>query len=223
MNWAYDRDALLEYCQRLRLPGTGVRLLLSIAAGQPVRSVGGGPANSPTRYASTKMGCAIDVEAKSTELRGLVTFYEFEADVEAYFDQPWRIPVPRRFRSGHREMSTHVPDFLVIRPDRAGFEEWKVDRDLIEKAKEQFEMYTRDEAGEWHCPPAEEWAWKHGLYYKIRTLSEIEPIYYQNLRLLERYLRQPSRAVDPTFQKAFLDELRRRGHFTLGEATEWQA
>jgi putative transposase len=96
----------------------------SIRSSQPVRKVRNRASNVSGRYPSVKMGRSIQFESRHVELWGI---YEMERDddVLEYYDQPTRIQLQYRARSGRKTTQWHTPDFFVIRQHSAGFEEWK--------------------------------------------------------------------------------------------------
>ncbi|MHC0068774.1 hypothetical protein ACWATR_38935 [Nostoc sp. UIC 10890] len=49
--------------------------------------------------------------------------------------------------------------------------------------------YQKTETGHWHCPPGEAYAASYGLKYHVRTDTELNPIFTQNLMFLEDYFR----------------------------------
>src|SRR5262249_9030869 len=48
--------------------------------------------------------------------------------------------------------------------------------------------YRRGEAG-WLCPPGQEYAERFGLYYRVRSSTEINWLFQRNIQFLEDYLR----------------------------------
>ncbi len=50
---------------------------------------------------------------------------ERDDDVLEFYDQPVRLPLRYRAKSGHNTTQRHTPDFLVLKSDAASFEEWK--------------------------------------------------------------------------------------------------
>ena len=68
------------------------------------------------------MGRSIQFESRHVELWGI---YEMERDddVLEFYDQPTRIQLQYRARSGRKTTQWHTPDFFVIRQSSAGFEE----------------------------------------------------------------------------------------------------
>jgi hypothetical protein len=79
------------------------------------------------------MGVTIQAESHKNELAGV---YEMEHDpaVLEYFDQPLSIKLQYQAKNGRPIGVLHTPDYFVIRTDEAGWEEWKMEEDLIRLA-----------------------------------------------------------------------------------------
>jgi len=151
------------------------------------------------------MGCSIQFESQN-ELWGIYTM-ERDDDVLEFYDQPTRIQLHYHARSGHKTSPWHTPDFLVIRRDGAGFEEWKPTDALDKLAERQPERYQRNRTGGWLCPPGERAAQALGLSYRVRTSAEYHPLYIQNLKLLQDFWTHPFRLPAQT-ETQVLDALR---------------
>jgi len=82
------------------------------------------------RYPSVKMGVSIQFESQHVELWGIYTM-ERDDDMLEFYDQPTRIQLHYHARSGRKTSPWHTPDFLVLRKDGAGFEEWKLADALV--------------------------------------------------------------------------------------------
>src|SRR5204862_1558141 len=125
-----------------------------IRSSQPVRKVRNRASNVSGRYPSIKMGHTIQFESRHVELWGI---YEMERDddVLEYYDQPTRIQLHYRARSGRKTTQWHTPDFLVLRRAGAVFEEWKHASSLDTLAVTMRERYQRQSKGGWQCPPGE--------------------------------------------------------------------
>src|SRR5262249_37568035 len=61
--------------------------------------------------------------------------------------------------------------------------------------------YCRDKEGQWRCPPGEACASSSGLYYRVRSSSEIDWVYQRNVQFLEDYLREGQPAVAPAIEQ----------------------
>ncbi len=161
-----------------------------IRSSQPVRKVRSRASNVSGRYPSIKMGRSIQFESHHVELWGI---YEMERDndVLEYYDQPTRIQLQYRARSGRKTTQWHTPDFFVIRQHSAGFEEWKPVTALDTLTVTMPERYQRTTSGSWCCPPGESAAQVHGLFYRVRTSAELHPLAIQNLKFLQDFWIHP--------------------------------
>ena len=117
-------DGFHAWCLQNRIPAETKAYIERIRSSQPVRKVRSRASNVNGRYPSVKMGRSIQFESRHVELWGI---YEMERDddVLEYYDQPTRIQLQYRARSGRKTTQWHTPDFFVIRQNEAGFEEWK--------------------------------------------------------------------------------------------------
>jgi putative transposase len=178
-----------QWCQRLCVPETTKELVQEIRCSEPVRKVGGGGKNVCGSYPSRKMGKTIQFESHKIELPAIVE-YENDEDVLEYYDQPVRLSLSFLSKSGRNVVTSHTPDFLVIRHNCAGFEEWKPNERLKTLAQKQPTRYQQSENGQWHAPPAETKVQPLGLYYHLRTDLEINWIAYRNHQFLKAYFNQ---------------------------------
>ena len=112
-------------------------------------------------------------------------------DVLEYYDQPTRIQLQYRARSGRKTTQWHTPDFFVIRQHAAGFEEWKPVTALETLTVTMPERYQREPFGGWRCPPGESAAQAHGLFYRVRTNAQVHPLVIQNLKFLQDFWIHP--------------------------------
>jgi putative transposase len=139
-------EAFRAWCQRNEIGPSTEAYLQRIRSSQPVRKVRGGASNVSGRYPSVKMGMSIQFESQHVELWAI---YAMERDdkVLEYYDQPTRIQLHYRARSGRKTSPWHTPDFLVIRPNGAGFEEWKTADALDKLVVRMPERYQRESSG----------------------------------------------------------------------------
>jgi len=141
------------------------------------------------------MGVIIQAESRTVEFAG-VYIMEHDPAVLEFWDQPPSITLhyaAKLKNGGTRNIGVlHTPDYFVIREDALGWEEWKTEEELLRFANEESNRYTRDESGQWHCPPGEEVAAALGFYYHVRSSAEIHGIFQRNLRFLSYYLREDS-------------------------------
>ncbi len=103
------------WCQRLQLPKETEELIASIRSSPPVRKVRGRANNVAGRYPSPKMGVSIQFESQHVELWAI---YAMERDDEVleYYDQPLRLPLRYRARSGRNthELRNEVVEELTV-------------------------------------------------------------------------------------------------------------
>ena len=135
------------WCQRNQIGLETQTAIQRIRTSPPSRKVRSRTSNVSGRYPSVKMGCSIQFESQN-ELWGIYTM-ERDDDVLEFYDQPTRIQLHYHARSGHKTSPWHTPDFLVIRRDSAGFEEWKPTDALDKLAERQPERYQRNRTGGW--------------------------------------------------------------------------
>ena len=73
----------------------------------------------------------------------------------------------------------------MIRSESAGWEEWKTEKELMNKSKENPNKYYRDEDGDWHFPPGEEYAARFGLYFKVCSSKHINWMLIRNYKAIQ--------------------------------------
>lgn len=181
-----------------KIPENGQKVINEIRNSEPARKVRSGRSNVPGTYPSNKMKHTVQFESHTVELPGILV-YDTDSDVKEYWDQPG--PIKLKYPSLHNKVVgiLHVPDFLVIRTNCAGWEEWKQEEDLEKLAIKSPNRFVK-ENGIWRCPPGEKYAEPLGLYYKIRSSAEINWVYKRNIDFLEDYLREEEQIV-PTEEK----------------------
>ncbi len=132
------------------------------------------------------MGVSIQFESERGEFWAI---YEMECDEDVLelYEQPSRIPLSYRAKSGRRTTQWHTPDFFVLRRESAGWEEWKAAERLDRLAESQPARYSRAETSHWRCPPGEAYASHLGLTYRLRSSAEFRPLEIQNLKFLQDY------------------------------------
>lgn len=166
----------------------------------PSRSVQGGKDNVIGRYPSMKMGCMIQFESHKVEFPFALK-YENDDSVLEYYDQPPPIKITYVNKNGRKVAVVITPDFFTICSDgSAGYEECKEEAELVRLSEKSPKRYFKDANGKWQSPAGEEAAAKNGLYFKIRSASEIDWTLYRNQLLLEDYRREKTIAVSPTSQ-----------------------
>ena len=183
-------DTFHVWCLRNTITPETEAYIQRIRSSQPVRKVRNRASNVSGRYPSVKMGRSIQFESHHVELWGIYAM-ERDDDVLEYYDQPTRIQLQYRARSGRKTTQWHTPDFFVIRQHTAGFEEWKPAASLDTLTVTMPERYIRTTSGGWKSPPGESAAQVHGLSYRVRTSSELHPLYIQNLKFLQDFWIHP--------------------------------
>jgi putative transposase len=178
-------DGFHAWCLQNRISAQTKAYIERIRQSQPVRKVRSRASNVSGRYPSVKMGRTIQFESRHVELWGIYQM-ERDDDVLEFYDQPTRIQLQYRARSGRKTTQWHTPDFFVIRQHSAGFEEWKPVTALDQLAVTMPERYQREPSG-WRCPPGENAAQAHGLFYRVRTNEEVHPLVIQNLKFLQDF------------------------------------
>lgn len=178
--------AFEQWCGRLQFSTATRDFLLSIRTSPPARRVQGRLLNVSGTYASRKMGVSIQFESHNVELWAIYMM-EYDQAVLEYFDQPCQLELHYQGPSGRAARAQHTPDFLVLRPDGAAFEEWKPEEKLLELMMTQPGRYQRDTSGAWRCPPGEAAAARLGLSYRVRSSAELHPGTIRNLIFLDDY------------------------------------
>jgi len=194
-----DEAAFKNWSHNHQYPTETIALIRRIRNSPPARNVKGGRGNVRARVPSHKMGVIIQSESRTVEKPGMRIFYEYaelvaaqaESPVIEYYDQPEKIALKYRSKTGRQVTAWHTPDFFVIREDGAGWEEWKTEKELEQLSQQQPYRYIQDEQGHWCCPPGEAYACQFGLSYRLRSDAEINWILYSNLEFLHEYLANP--------------------------------
>ncbi len=193
------------WCQRNKMSPEAEIAIGRIRSSPPVRRVRGRASNVSGRYPSVKMGVSIQFESQHVELWA-ISAMERDDDVLEYYDQPTRIQLHYRSLRGHKTSPWHTPDFLVIRRNGAGFEEWKPENTLEGLTKRMPERYQPDPRGGWRCPPGEQAAGALGLTYRVRTSGEYHPQYIHNLKFLQDFWTHPF-SISPQAEQKIRDAL----------------
>jgi putative transposase len=188
------------WCRSLGISEQAEKLIRLVRASEPSRSVRSAGGNVSGRYPSGKMGRTIQFESHRCEL-AWVHVFEHDPDVNEYYDQP--PPIKLNYEQKARRCGVlHTPDFFVIRRGSAGWEECKVEDDLVRLGEKSPSRYWKDESGAWRCPPGETYAEQFGLYYRLRSSSEIDWTYQRNLEFLEDYTRSNPQDVSTEAREA---------------------
>jgi len=216
----FDDSAFENWCLRLALPEETKKLIAHIRASPPARRVRSAAGNVSGRYPSKKMGLSIQFESHRLELAAIYEM-EHDPDVLAFYDQPGRIKLTYQGKNTDRRVGAiHTPDFFVIRQDRAGWLECKMEERLVELAEDMPHRYVRGSDGTWSCPPGEAYAEPFGLFYHLYTSAQIDWIYQRNLLFLEDYLRVNAPVIAEEQTEAIRTAVMRNPGLTLRDLLE---
>ena len=195
---------------------TTTEVITDIRNAPPARRVKSRIGNVSGRYPSRKMGVTIQFESHTVELAGIYQM-EYDSDVLEYYDQPPSIKLNYKSKNQRNVGVWHTPDFFVLRQKEAGWEEWKTDKELEKLAVKMPHRYIKDDNDRWRCPPGEAHAESLGLYYRLRTDTEIDWILQNNLRFLEDYFRGPLINVEAKQQALITTLVTEKSGITLAE------
>ena len=211
-----SQEQLNELTERLKLSESTCKIIDHIRASPPQRRVQGRAGNVVTRYPSRKMGVTIQAESHQVELAA-VHWMEYDEVVLEYYDQPPSICLGYISKQGKTVTVWHTPDFLVIRKEWIGWEEWKTEGQLAKLSESMPNRYQRDEEGRWRCPPGESYAKAVGLAYRVRSSGEINWVFERNFQFLEDYWQAKALAVSPAIQTKIRRRVSEQSVSTLSE------
>ena len=199
-------EEFLRWCEARDLSAEGRAAIAKIRSSGPARRVGGGRENVSGRYPSRKMGLTIQFESHRVEL-AFVYEMEHDSNVLEYYDQPPAIPLEYESANGRHLAVLHTPDYFVIYTDSAGWQECKQELELEKLAQKSPHRYCRDGDGHWRCPPGEAHAASLGLYYRLRSSSEIDWTLQRNIQYLDDYWRFDAVEIAPRVREAVQAEV----------------
>ena len=195
---------------------TTTEVITDIRNAPPARRVKSRVGNVSGRYPSRKMGVTIQFESHTVELAGIYQM-EYDSDVLEYYDQPPSIKLNYKSKNERNVGVWHTPDFFVLRQEEAGWEEWKTDQELEKLAVKMPHRYIKDDDRQWRCPPGESHASSLGLYYRLRTDTEIDWVLQNNLRFLEDYFRGALTTIEAKQQALITTLVTEKSGITLAE------
>jgi hypothetical protein len=139
----------------------------------------------------------IQAESRSVEFAALLLM-EFPSDVLGLstedvievWDQPPSFIINYTSSKGKNIGHIYTADFFVLRENSAGWEEWKLEDDLIELAGSNPERYFVSKDGKWHAPPCKRYAESFGLYFHVHSSKEINSVLLRNAHFLLPYYRK---------------------------------
>ena len=176
-----------HWCRQQNYSTQTVDLIAGIRSSPPSRRVQGRTKNVSGVYPSRKMGVTIQFESHTVELWAIYQM-EHDPDVKEFYDQPPPFKIQYKNNKGRNIGHYHTPDFFVLRKKGACWEEWKTVKELEKLSQKYPGRYQKTTSNEWRCPPGEAHAAQYGLKYRVRTDSELNPVFTQNLMFLEDYL-----------------------------------
>ena len=111
-------------------------------------------------------------------------------------DQPPAIKLGCESVTGKRMGVLYTPDFFVIRREEAGWEEWKTEEELHRLHAHNLHRYSPGTDEPWCCTPGRAYAERLGLYYRVRSSTEINWVFQRNIQFMEDYLRADSAVIE---------------------------
>lgn len=211
-----DDIAFNIWSQQLGLTADAIALVKKIRTSDPARRAGGFGKSVSGRYPSRKMGVVIQFDSHKVELC-FIHEYEHKKEVLEYYEQPNTIKLSYEAKNGRRLGVLHTPDFFIMQPDAAGWEESKTEEHLLELASKNPNRYHLDTDGQWRCPPGEEYAEQFGLYYRVRSSKEINWTYQRNIEFIDDYYRAKSPIVKTEARELVLAAVTKEPGIRLGE------
>jgi transposase InsO family protein len=129
----------------------------------------------------------IQFESRTVEFPAILLMENAEEDdpVIEVWDQPPSFVIRYEGAKGRNLGHTYTADFFVIRENSAGWEEWKLESELIKLADENPQKYIKGDDGVWRYPPVERYAEPFGLYARVRSSAEINWVLIRNFRVLQ--------------------------------------
>lgn len=177
-----------QWGRELQLSPAAREMIAAIRTSPPARRVTSRAKNVSGTYPSRKMGVTIQFESHTVELWAIYLM-EHDPDVLEFYDQPQTFKLRYQAKSGTKMLGHYyTPDFLVLRKQSVGFEEWKTEDELHRLAAKQPFRYQRLDDGTWRCPPGEEYAQSHGLSFRVCSSASLSRTYIENLIFLEDYI-----------------------------------
>jgi putative transposase len=197
------------WCLRNGMTEPAKNYLQMVRSSEPSRLVHSGPRNICGRFPSIKMSRIIQFESHKNELPRIREKDRCKKTLE-FYDQPEPIRLSVKGPDGRNLGFMRTPDMFCIEDDGAGWEEYKTEEQLIELEAKNSNYYCRDEMGDWHCPPGEQFAQQFGFFFRVRSSKDIDWIFQRWMEFLEDYYRAdspiiPAEAKEAVLQKAISD------------------
>lgn len=195
-----DEIQFESWCRKNNISNKGQSIIEQIRLSEPVRSVSSRKNNVSGKYPSKKMGLTIQFESSTVEFSAIHTM-EYDSEVLEYYDQPSSMKINYINNNQKNIGVIYTPDFFVIRRGSAMWEEWKTEEELLSLSLKNPNRYHKDNLGVWHCPPAEEYAAKFGLEFRVRSSSEINITLRRNLQFLEDYILDNDKLIEDSLME----------------------
>lgn len=186
-----SEEEVVERCTQRGVSGKGIEIVLAVRSSPPARRVRSSSriGSSAFTFASRKMRQTIQAESLSIELPAIYK-HEFYREVYEFYDQPSE-PLFLEYRSkkGRKVKAKSTADFFVISDDFIGWEEWKPLEKVIQLAEEMPGRFVFDEkSGRYISPPAEDYAARFGLGFRVMTSQDISYRLTENFQYLKDFL-----------------------------------
>jgi putative transposase len=192
-----NEEKLAVFCDCHNLSPIARRVVNQVRNSPPSRRVQSGTHNVACRYVSRKMEMTIQAESHKNELPAVVA-WEHDPKTLEYYDQPPKIKLSHMGSNGKRVTYMRTPDFFLLQEGFVGWVECKTEEWLQARAAEGTSLYIRDQANNWRCPPAEEYAASLGLGFRVRSSSATNWKAIRNLEFLSDYLDECCPKPDPS-------------------------
>lgn len=160
-----------------------------IRSSEPSRRVKSGTYSVSGAFPSRKMGMTIQYESHKNELP-FIHELEHDPEVLEFYDQPCKIKLLYKTKSGKNTGINHTPDFFVIKKTEAFFVECKTEEHLKELSDNSPNRFMLDDHENWICPPGEESADALGLGYVVKSSKSINWFFQRNIEFLDDYYRK---------------------------------
>ncbi|MAI33813.1 MAG: hypothetical protein CMM07_19360 [Rhodopirellula sp.] len=186
-----SEEEIVERCAQAGVSEKGIEIVFAVRSSPPARRVRSSSCvgSSAFTFASRKMGQTIQAESLSIELPAIYR-HEFDQSVHEFYDQPSE-PLFLEYKSkkGRKVKAKSTADFFVISDDFVGWEEWKPLETVIQLAEDKPGRFVFDEAlGRYRSPPAEEYAARFGLGFRVMTSQDISYRLTENFQYLKDFL-----------------------------------
>ncbi|MAH06603.1 MAG: hypothetical protein CL561_13695 [Alphaproteobacteria bacterium] len=178
-------DMQLEsYFESINLPDRGRKFVTRTRCDEPSRSVTEGCyQNTSSLIYSEKMGHTAQAESGTGEYAAVYE-YVYSRDVLEHWDQLPPVKVKGLNKNGRSSAWTIRSDFLVLYTHGVEVHEIKADSVIEKNLAQGHPAWGRDESGEIHYYPAEEYYADLGIRFRIRPVSSFNKTLLSNYKLL---------------------------------------